>query len=210
MPEVITFLRYRPPERYDSLPWTEVRIEEAATEDGTYTQIDVIALSPLDADPADPAYRSFTTENGTAEDLWYRISFADADGDTTVPTAPIQNTTTDTTTVTAYATLDELQRILKIRTPTTEQEAAMERVLLVAAGEIDAEIDLATGADLSGWQLALAEEVNLERAVEHWHQLPVAFGIIGLDSEAPMRLARDTWERHAHKLAPLKGQWGMA
>ena len=87
----------------------------------------------------------------------------------------------------------------------------MERVLLVAAGEINAEIDLATDDGLAGWQLSLAAEVNLERAVEHWRQQEAPFGLIGLGPELPAeRTARDSWDRHAHKLAPLKAQWGIA
>jgi hypothetical protein len=106
----------------------------------------------------------------------------------------------------------ELARILKIRAPTVEQEAAMQRVLDVAAGEIDSEIDLsATATPLAGWQLALAEEVNLERAVEHWRQQESPFGLIGLGPELPAeRTAQDSWARHANKLAPLKDQYGLA
>ena len=46
MAEVVTFVGYRPPVRYDAVPWTEVRIQESATEDGTYTQLEAIPLSP--------------------------------------------------------------------------------------------------------------------------------------------------------------------
>jgi hypothetical protein len=113
----------------------------------------------------------------------------------------------------AYADTSELFRILKIRTPSDEQEAAADRVLEVAAGEIDSELDLAADANLAAWQLELVTQVNLERAVEHWQQQEIAFGLvfsgdgIGLPAE---RLARDTWERHALKLAPAKNQWGIA
>lgn len=89
--EVVTFSGFIPPPRFDSIPWTELRIEEAPTEDGPWTQIDVQALNPVDADPADPATRSFTTELATGEGLWYRIIFADASGDTTLPTTPLLN-----------------------------------------------------------------------------------------------------------------------
>ena len=85
MSVVVSFNGWYPPARYDDLPWTEVRIEEAATEDGSYSQIDVVALDPLDTDPTDPQSRSFTTEEGTAAYLWYRLVWADADGDTSVP-----------------------------------------------------------------------------------------------------------------------------
>lgn len=111
----------------------------------------------------------------------------------------------------AYATVDELARVLKIRSPSSEETEAMTRVLVTAAGEINSEIDLADDdPDLTGWQLALAAEVNLERAVEHWQQGSVAFGIIGLGDGAVAYTARDSWDRHAHKLAPLKSQWGIA
>ena len=48
MAEVITFLDYRPPARFDATPWTQVRIQESATSDGTYAQI---AHKYFDFDP---------------------------------------------------------------------------------------------------------------------------------------------------------------
>ena len=44
MAEVVTFVGYRPPVRYDAVPWTQVRIQESATEDGTYTQLEANPL----------------------------------------------------------------------------------------------------------------------------------------------------------------------
>jgi hypothetical protein len=207
---VITFENYVPTPRYDSLPWTEARIQEAATADAleaAWTTIETITLSPVDADPENPQSRDFTTENGTAADLWYRIVFADATGDELLPTVPVQNTTP----IQAYATVTELARVLKIRQVTDEQRDAMERVLLAAAGEINAEIDLAADEGLASWQLALAQEVNLERAVEHWRQQETPFGLMVLGVDTPAeRTGRDSWERHALKLAPLKSQYGFA
>jgi hypothetical protein len=113
----------------------------------------------------------------------------------------------------AYADTEELLRILNIRNPTGEQQDAADRVLDAAAGEIDAEIELDEGHELEAWEIALATEVNLERAVEHWRQQEAPFGLIGLGTEfggATERTARDSWERHAHKLAPLKRSWGIA
>lgn len=92
MSEVVTFSGFTPPPRYDNLPWTEVRIEESIAEGGPWTQIDTVALSPLDADPSMPAERAFTTELGTALDYWYRVIFADLSGDISQPTSPLQNT----------------------------------------------------------------------------------------------------------------------
>lgn len=211
MSQVITFENYTPTPRYDATPWTTATIQEAATADAVdddWTDIEVITLDPVDADPENPASRDFTTENASdTAGLWYRIIFADASGDTLLPTVPVQNTTP----IVAYATVTELMRILKIRQPTDEQTDAGERVLLAAAGEINAEIDLASTDGLSSWQLALAAEVNLERAVEHWRQQESPFGLLALGPElGAERTARDSWERHALKLAPLKRQWGIA
>lgn len=210
MSVVVSFENYVPTPRYDGTPWTEARIQEAAAadaENADWTTIETITLDPVDADPENPQSRDFTTENGTAPDMWYRIIFADADGDELLPTVPVQNTAP----ISAYATVTELARILKIRQPTAEQRDAMNRVLLAAAGEINAEIDLAADEGLSSWQLALVQEVNLERAVEHWRQQETAFGLLvsGVDVPAD-RIGRNTWEAHAIKLAPLKSQWGFS
>lgn len=215
MSQVITFENFVPPARYDSIPWTDYAIEESDTtaepdETTVWTEIDTGSLSPVDSDPANPVARSLTTELASdTMSLWYRIIFEDATGDVTLPTAPIQNNAD----IPTYATVHELARILKIRNPTTEQRAAMRRVLITATGEIDAEIDLASDADdLASWQLHLTNEVCLERATEHWRQMEAPFGLVGVggDLGGVERVARDSWDRHAHKLAPLKNQWGLA
>ncbi len=110
-----------------------------------------------------------------------------------------------------YTTTEELQRILKLRDPSTEQTAAMVRVHTTAQVEIDSEIDLAATVTLTDDQLELAAEVQLERAVEHWQQSGTPFGILGIDDRGGATyIARDSWDRHALKLAPLKNQWGFA
>lgn len=206
MSVVVSFERFLPPARFDAVPWTEVRIEESATETGTFAQIDVSALSPVDVDPSEPAFRSFTTILGTAEELWYRVIFADGVGDTSAATVPIQNVPGETISVQAYATAAELATILQVNA--TSNADALERVLIAAAGEIDME----TGrSDLTGWELQLAAQVNLARAEELWKQMKAPWGVIGLDSEfGATRIARDTFERHALSLAPLKREWGIA
>jgi hypothetical protein len=208
MSQVITFEAYIQPPRYDGIPWTEVDIEEGTTETGVFAVIDNQPLSPVDSDPANPAARSFTTELASdTMGLWYRLVFRDGSGDETVPTDAIQNVAD----INTYASVHELARILKIRQPTVEQRASMRRVLVVASGEIDAEVNLPADEVLSGWQLLLAAEVALERAVEHWRQQESPFGMLAVGPELGMeRTARDSWERHALKLAPLKAQWGLA
>ena len=110
----------------------------------------------------------------------------------------------------AYADTTELARILKIRTPSDEQEAAMDRVLEAAAAEIDLELDLAAGTSLTeAGQIALVEQVNLERAAELWKLQEVQFGQI-IGSEIVTGAApRDTWKKHAVTLAYLKQGFGF-
>jgi hypothetical protein len=111
-----------------------------------------------------------------------------------------------------YATTDELFRILKIRTPTTEQQDAGDRVMLAAAEEIDSEIDLASTTDLSDRQLAIAAQVNLDRAADLWRHtesIPGVTGLLGDDGVVPVP-GRYSWERYAQRLAPLKDQFGIA
>jgi len=208
MAQVITFENYLPAARYDALAWTEVEIEEAVAAIGPWTLIDTVALAPLDADPSNPAYRDITTElaSDTAE-LWYRLIFKDATGDESQATQPIQNILP----AVVYATVNELARILKIRTPSDEQQSALERVLFAAAGEINAEIDLPADTFLEGAEYALAAQVNLQRAAELWHLQEVPLGLAGLGSEfGTTHLARNSWDKYAYTLAPLKDQWGLA
>jgi hypothetical protein len=210
MSEVITFRDYRPPARYDDLPWTAARIQQSATEGGSYTLTEEIELDPLDDDPEHPAARTLTSELGTA-DLWYRIVWVDESGDTSEPTVPVENVSgTMPEGITAFATVDELARIVLQTsvTPTATQTAQMERVLAAAAGEIVAECGR---NDFAGWELALVAEVSIERAAEHWTQMKAPFGIIGIGAElGGAHTATDSWNRHANKLAPLKRVWGLA
>ncbi len=114
-------------------------------------------------------------------------------------------------TATAYSDATELARILKIRSPSAAQTAALNQVLLVAAGEINSEIGL-TNSDLAGWELALAVQVNLDRAADLWRHTESIPGITGLlgDESAPSLPGRYSWNRYAERLAPLKSSWGLA
>lgn len=207
MAEVVTFENYRPPRRYDALPWTTVRVYEASTKDGAYTLIDTVTLTPVDADPTNPALRDFTTENGTAAEQWYRVDFTDATGDQSVPTQPVQNIAgAGPPLVQAYATTTELFRLLEMRAPTPQQTEAAQRVLDAAALEIDSYIGRAAPYDDPP---ALVVEVNLERAIEHWHQSFAPYGVFQ-SSGVPILTARDTFVRHAHKLLPLKESFGIS
>ena len=111
----------------------------------------------------------------------------------------------------AYAEATELARILKIRTPTSDQTAALERVLDAATKEIDSEIDLDADSVLDAEQTAIAESVCLQRAAELWYLQEVPLGVAGIGSDmGATHLASDSWRKYTFRLAPLKGQQGFA
>jgi hypothetical protein len=105
-----------------------------------------------------------------------------------------------------YCTTDELFRVLKIRTPSSEQVAAADRVLLAAREEID---QIMGRADpLTARQLELAAQVNLERGEELWQETESPWGAIGLGSETgPVFAPRRS--RALAKLTPLVQSWGV-
>ena len=112
---------------------------------------------------------------------------------------------------TTYATAEELLAILNVRNASAAQSTKADRVLLAAAGEINRELDLSDDQALDGFGVALASQVNLARAAELWKEEEIQFGILGIGSEiGTTYIARDTWDKHAIKLATLKGQWGFA
>jgi hypothetical protein len=208
MTQVVTLEGFRPSPRYDSLAWTQARIEEGTASVGPWVTLETQNLSPVDADPTNPATRNFTTELAGDGELWYRIVFVDADGDIGQPTYPVQNAAP---TRPVYASTSELARLLRVSESARHTE--LRRVLESAAQEIDNEIgtaDINGTATPYGSPPALVAEVNLERAVEHWQQMQSPFGIIGMGDMGASYTARDSWDLHAHKLAPLKGFWGIA
>ena len=89
MPFTRTFTDFAPPARYDAQPFTSVAIREAATVNGSYTTIQTISLSPLDATPASPISRNFTTTAATLVDGWYILRWIDG-ASSTFDSDPIQ------------------------------------------------------------------------------------------------------------------------
>jgi hypothetical protein len=110
MAEVVSFESYVPPVRYDAVPWTTVRIEEAPASTGPWTVIDTFSIGTADPDPSDPQARSFTTSLGTAPDLWYRVSFLDGGGNISEPTSAARNGGLST----LYVSRDELKDTLEL------------------------------------------------------------------------------------------------
>ena len=205
---VVSFEDYRPAPRYDGTAWSRVRIEEGSASTGPWSLLETKNISPVDADPSAPAYRNFTTDQGTQPDMWYRLIFMDTSDDVGLPTWPVLNSSVGRP---IYVSVEELAGILRVSV--SSRHDALLRVLEAAAAEIDWEIGT---ADINGTALpygsppAVVSEVNLERAVEHWQQQQSPFGIIGLGDTGATYTARDSWDRHAHKLAGLKGSWGIA
>lgn len=78
MPFVVSLEDFQPGARYDGLPWTQARIEQGTSATGPWTALQTLALSPLDANPALPASRDFTTTLATSATGWFRIVFLDA------------------------------------------------------------------------------------------------------------------------------------
>lgn len=208
MTVVVTLTDYRPSPRYDGLPWTTARIEEGTASVGPWVALETQNLTPVDADPRNPAYRNFTTALGTAAERWYRIVFLDAALATGLPTFPIQNVEDDRP---VYASVAELAQLLRVSA--SDRHNALMRTLKSAAIEIDSEIGT---ADIYGASLPysnppeIVREVNIERAVEHWKQQQSPYGIVGMGDDVAMYTSKDTWDRHAHKLAVLKASWGLA
>ncbi len=208
MTVVVSLEDFRPSPRYDGEPWTAAQIYEGATSAGPFVLLETLPITPVDADPRNPAYRSFTTDLGTAADLWYQIVFVDADLSTGLPTYPIQNVPDDRP---VYASVAELAQRLQV--DATARHDHLMRALKAAAIEIDSEIGT---VDINGLALpyanppALVRHVNLARATEHWTQEHMGFGILNLGDVGAVYTARDSWERHAHELAVLKNGLGFA
>lgn len=80
MSYVVSLEGFVPPPRYDAVAWASGRIEESTNgPDGPWTTLDTQALSPVDADPASPQSRNFTTTSADPVG-WYRIVWLDGSG----------------------------------------------------------------------------------------------------------------------------------
>ncbi len=137
---VVSFTDYTPVPRYDDQAWTIARIEEAATIDGPWSLIQAFALDPVDADPAAPMSRSFTTELATLDDGWYRLVWVDPDANESAAD-PQQRpadsfATTDEFAARLNLTFDDDERIraqllLQLATRLIQDEANGQRIVLV-------------------------------------------------------------------------------
>lgn len=72
-----SFENYKPPSRYDGVPFITARIQESAVKDTGYLTIKTVTIAPADSDPSTPAERDFTTNEAQLEAGWYRIQWVD-------------------------------------------------------------------------------------------------------------------------------------
>jgi len=209
MTEVVSFNDYLPSARYDGNPWTEAQIDEAETFDGPWTTIDTITFDVPDPDPANPGERSFTTPNGTAPDLWYRVIFLDDAAGQSMPTTPVQNTGSQSA---PYATADDLFRVLKVRAPSADQVVAAQGDLDTATLEINAYIDWSDDhAPATPEQLELFRGVCIDRAADLWRHRESAPGILGIGDESAVSVpGRYSWSRYAARLSVACERFGVA
>lgn len=91
MPFVVSLSDFLPPARFDSVPWSTATIYESAISTGPWVLIDTKALAPLDANPAQPQPRNFTTSLATLANGWYRVVFFDGAGGQSDASAAVHN-----------------------------------------------------------------------------------------------------------------------
>lgn len=112
----------------------------------------------------------------------------------------------------SYATVAQLAATLPGVNATT-READLERVLEMATLEIDQELNKETPFDFSDPDgiaaYPLLVHVNIERAGDLWHMEQMQSGLL-LGGETPLLAPRNSWERYANMLSPLKERWGLA
>ena len=156
---LITFENYVPIARADDVAWTTIKIEEAAAYTGPWTLIDSITIDPVDADPEQPAPRTFSTEYGTLANGWYRVSFLDVHGNSSVAD-PRQNIPTE-----IMASFDDINAHLtdKAITATPDNSALVQiSVARLIRGYLSRIIDVAT---LLSWNTpALTPDIVREAA----------------------------------------------
>lgn len=169
---VVTFVDYLPLERLPPVftPWTGVVIEQSASPLGPWTLISSFDLDPLDADPAAPQLRSFSTAAGTIDDGWYRVGFTDEEGNVEYAD-PVRNRPPAPGAL--YATAAELRAELGLTALEMPDEDAWP-LLADATDAVDAMLGawptLHEGAwagrkiDLAAWDLGDVELSALSRA----------------------------------------------
>jgi hypothetical protein len=213
--EVVTFVGYRPPARYDQLPWTQAVIQEAATETGSYTTVDTVTLTPVDSRPVRPGPTVVHDRARHRPRLLVPGSVPRRNGRQQPADQPDPERRRINR---GHARLRDPGRAATgaaETAPTAAETVAMQRDLDVAAREIDWDLSYDPASNPAPApataEYALLADVNLDRAVELWatHQRPFGAQQAGADM-MPLVAPRDTWHRHHLRLNPLRTSFGVA
>lgn len=89
MTYVVSLSGFVPPARFDTVPWTSVKISEGAVQSGPFNLIDTQAITP-DVDPSQPQVRSFTTALAQLPSGWYQVVFYDNGGAQSEASDPVR------------------------------------------------------------------------------------------------------------------------
>ena len=172
---IVTFENYLPQPRFDGEAWTGLRIEESASVDGPWADVETIALSPVDSDPTDPQSRSFTTELATLADGYYRVVFLDETGDESLPTEAVRYGPTQASSADIKPTVADVSNLIPGRvsegnggvfgadtTPTGTQVAS---IIDLRAGEVYARCESipVKQVSLAKVVVTLAAAIDIER-----------------------------------------------
>lgn len=138
---IVSLEDFTPGERFDGLPWTLARFEEAASSAGAFTALETINLatgpgvSPagLDSDPTEPASRGFTTALATLSEGYYRIVFIDAAGHEQ-EVGPVFSDSR----VQAYTSVQAVRRVLS---PDGDRDAKLGTAAWLSDNEIEEAIE---------------------------------------------------------------------
>lgn len=137
----MTFVRsfddFTPPARFDSIAFTTALIQEAATAAGAYATIDTKPLTPIDANPAQPAARDLTTSLAVLASGWYRIVWVDSTGAQfiTDPVPYPAGAATD------LCTLSEVRERRGTRPNDVDQDPLVQRVIASVSAAITEEYE---------------------------------------------------------------------
>jgi hypothetical protein len=177
---VHTLLGARPPARTDDIAWEQVRIEQCATEDGSYATADTQFLDPVDTDPKHPGSRDFTFTSALVEGF-FRLVFIDGDTNESVPTDPVFDDGSSPGAL--YATAGELRNALNL-TSDVLSNAEANSILASACDLIDERlgarcIDPDSGrkvipADEDDWRIAKLRDATVEVATNLFRDPTVA------------------------------------
>lgn len=143
---VVTIEGTVPGIRFDGKPWTKARIEESATQSGSYTELETVTFGTPDSDPTQPQVRNFTTTKAVRSAAWFRVTFVDAEGNLQV-SAAIFSTAQGSSSLCGLADVRALMQ--KKETDTTQDnfiESLIPRASLAIAKEAEREFAPASTA----------------------------------------------------------------